>query len=120
MERKSDAFSIAERIRGLIGGQDQGLLEATARRLGVGEVSLRISLDDQDPHPTFEVLTALVREYGVDPTWLIIGDYDVVSQRIAIETEAQYAASELARVMSQAPSAPPPATADSPNLRLEA
>lgn len=123
MEHESEAREIAFRIRGLIAGQDQGLIEATARRLGVTELSLRISIDDDEPHPTFEVLTALIREYGVDPTWLITGGYDVVSHRIAVDAEARYAAMELARVMSKTPNGASPAVSEAPpsqHLRLEA
>src|SRR6185437_12749175 len=83
----SDAFNseqIAARLRGLIGGQDRGQLEATALRLGVSEVSLRMSIDEHAPHPTLAVLSAVVREYGVDPSWLIYGEYDVAVHRHAL------------------------------------
>src|ERR1043166_9833456 len=81
MKPNIDRHAIAARIRGLIGGQDHGIIERTARRLEISEVTLRISTDELDPHPTLEVLDALVREYGVDPTWLMTGDYDAASHR---------------------------------------
>ena len=53
----------------------------TARRLRVDEVSLRMSVDDLAPYPTVDVIAAVVREYGVDPTWLLTGEYDAGSHR---------------------------------------
>ena len=44
-----DRAGIAERLRGLIGGQNEGDLGAIARRLGVDELSLRLSVDDLSP-----------------------------------------------------------------------
>jgi hypothetical protein len=75
---------IAERLRALI-GQDQGDFAASAERLRVEELSLRMSVDHISPHPTIEVILAVVREYGVDPTWLLTGKYDSSSHRAAIE-----------------------------------
>jgi hypothetical protein len=69
-----DRHGIATRIRELTGGKDRDL-PGTAIRLGVAEPSLRMSIDDLSPHPTIEVLAAIVRVYGVDPNWLIYGEY---------------------------------------------
>jgi hypothetical protein len=83
-----DRTAIAQRLRGLIAGQDNGDLAKTAARLGVEEVSLRMSVDDLSPHPTVEVLAAVIREYGVDPHWLLTGDYDPSRHRTALENDA--------------------------------
>lgn len=72
--------AIAARIRGLLGGQDASLSDA-AKRLKVDEVSLRMSVDTLAPYPTVDVIAAVVREYGVDPTWLLTGDYDAATHR---------------------------------------
>ena len=80
-----DRAGIAERIRGLVGGQDQGDVGATAERLRVEELSLRMSIDPLSPHPTMEVIMAIIREYGVDPAWLMTGQYQSSSHRAAIE-----------------------------------
>ena len=82
-----DRAGIGERLRGLLGGQDCGDLAATARRLGVEELSLRMSVDELSPHPTMEVILAMVREYGVDPAWLLTGEYHSSSHRAAMEGE---------------------------------
>src|ERR1700682_3073149 len=84
-------FEVAARLRGLLSGQDAGVVGATANRLGLSEIALRMSLDKIDPHPTFEVLMAVVREYAVDPTWLVSGEYDVETHRRALEDDATIA-----------------------------
>ena len=59
-----------------------------ARRLAVGEIALRTALDEVAPVLTPEVVAAVVREYGVDPTWLLTGDYDSQTHRMALEADA--------------------------------
>ena len=44
-----------------------------------------MSIDPDSPHPTVEVLAAVIGEYGVDPTWLLTGVYDSRTHRDAIE-----------------------------------
>jgi hypothetical protein len=80
-----DRAGIAERLRGLIGGQHDDDVAGTAGRLRVEELSLRMSIDPLSPHPTMEVVMAVIREYGVDPTWLLTGEYHSSSHRVAIE-----------------------------------
>lgn len=77
--------AIASRLRGLIAGQDAGDLGATARRLGVDEVSLRMSVDADSPYPTVDVLLATIATYGVDPSYLLTGVYDADLHRRAME-----------------------------------
>ena len=72
--------AIASRIRGLMGGEELSMSDA-ARRLRVDELSLRMSVDDLAPYPTVDVIAAVVREYGVDPTWLLTGEYDSATHR---------------------------------------
>ena len=94
-----DPGAIAARIRGLIGGQDRGLLAAAAQRLLVTEVALRISVDELEPHPALDVLAALVRVYGVDPTWLLTGEYDAATHRAALDDENE-SGSSLAQLIA--------------------
>ena len=116
MELGTDPHAIAARIRGLIGGQDQGIIERTARRLGVPAMSLRMSVDDDEPTPTIDVLNAMVRVYGVDPTWLITGEYDAASHRIAVESESRRSEVEIARLVSRIPSGSTPPAGTGPTL----
>jgi hypothetical protein len=101
---------IAERLRGLIAGQDSGDLAVTARRLGVDEVSLRISIDELSPYPTVDVIAAIVNHYGVDPGYLISGRYDGrLHQKVLDEpAAAKEAVRKLAEDDATAPHTEPP------------
>lgn len=87
-----DRLGIADRLRGLVGGQDNGDLGETAARLGLEELSLRMSIDEISPHPTVEVLAAVIRVYGVDPTWLLTGVYDASTHRNSMDATESIAA----------------------------
>lgn len=78
--RDDSKAAIAGRILGLLGGQECSISDA-AVRLKVDEVSLRISIDDLAPYPTVDVISAIVRVYGVDPSWLLTGEYDSATHR---------------------------------------
>jgi hypothetical protein len=65
---------IAERIRMLIDGQNGGDIAAAALRCNIAEWELRSACGDA-PHPTVDVLAAVVVGYGVDPSWLLSGGY---------------------------------------------
>jgi hypothetical protein len=92
-----DRIAIAARIRGLIAGQDDGDPAACAHRLHVDEVGFRMSIDDLAPNPTIEVVAAIVSAYGVDPNWLLTGDYDTATHRGILEGDesVQQAVSRL-------------------------
>jgi hypothetical protein len=98
------------------------MIEATARRLNVSEVALRISIDEIEPHPALEVLIAVVRHHGVDPTWLVTGQYDATSHRAAISDEASRSNTVVAELLAKRMAAPIDGmlTPERGNLRLEA
>ncbi len=107
-----DRIGIAARLRGLIGGQEQGDLGAVAARLGVDEISLRMSIDPLAPYPTLDVLSAVATAYGVDPTWLVTGEYNPATHR-AMETQPDRAMEGMREMMNasqqERPADPPPA-----------
>jgi hypothetical protein len=83
----SDRRSVAARVRSLLehgGGDDPA---AIARHLRVDELELRMSIDTDSPRPTMDVLLAVIREYAVDPTWLLTGDYDLGTHRRTVESD---------------------------------
>lgn len=82
---ESDRRSLAERIRCLISATDGGRLDAVAVRLGVDEPSLRLAIDDTAPHASLELLLAVIDHYGVDPSWLITGEYRSGTHAEALE-----------------------------------
>ena len=76
-----DRGAVAQRIRELVADPNGDYIDVLADRLGVPEEELRTSIEGEQPHPTAEVLAAVVREYGVDPSWLLTGDYDAATHR---------------------------------------
>jgi hypothetical protein len=81
----SDRFSVAARVRTLVDHQDDNDAGAIARRLRVDELEFRMTIDVESPRPTMDVLLAIIREYAVDPTWLLTGDYDSSTHRRAVD-----------------------------------
>jgi hypothetical protein len=54
----------------------------------VAERDLRQRLESSSALETLEMLTSIVRTYGLDPTWVITGIYDPSTHRIALEETA--------------------------------
>jgi hypothetical protein len=81
----SDRFSVAARVRTLVDHDEDSDPGEIARRLRVDELELRMTIDAESPRPTMDVLLAVIREYAVDPTWLLTGDYDSSTHRRAVD-----------------------------------
>jgi hypothetical protein len=99
MQLPLDTRAIAGRIREMIGPQHLDRLAETAERLGVPESALRLSVDRESPHPTLDVLAAIVRLYSVDPSWLVYGEYDERSLRRALDAGDGLSASDLIQLV---------------------
>ena len=97
-----DRAGIAHRLRELLLADKSKDLGQIAAHLGLEEVSLRMSIDEDSPHPTVEVLATVIREYGIDPTWLLTGEYSSSTHRSAMESDAMITA-ELRRQVSERP-----------------
>lgn len=80
-----DRHGVAERIRALVSSGDS--LASVAARLGVATNVLATAIDDAVPYPTVALLDAIVRVFGVDPSWLVTGRYDSATHRRALEDE---------------------------------
>jgi hypothetical protein len=83
----SDRRSVAARVRSLIDHEGTGDRAAIARHLRVDELELRMTIDTDSPRPTMDVLLAVIREYGVDPTWILTGEYDSGTHRRTMESD---------------------------------
>jgi hypothetical protein len=46
-----------------------------------------MTIDVESPRPTMDVLLAVIREYAVDPTWILTGDYDSATHRRTMSTD---------------------------------
>ena len=96
-----DRIAIAARIRSLLAGQDGGDPAVCAHRLNVDELGLRMSIDELAPNPTINVIIAIVTAYGVDPTWLLTGEYDSATHRAVLE-ESEPVERAVSRLMMPA------------------
>ena len=81
--------AIAERVRGVVSRQLGVEVNAVAATLDVSEASFRHLIEDRD-RPIdvaflMDVLAAMVRVLGLDPKWLLTGDYDSRTHRRALE-----------------------------------
>lgn len=72
-----------------------------------------MSIDDLDPHPVFEVMVSGVQVYGVDPTWLVCGEYDSTRHRQALEDDAA-----IARVLAEFVARPVERPRSTPSLPI--
>ena len=94
----SNRHEIADRLRRLFAKDFGGDVRRIARALKLDEVELRMSLDDIAPYPTLNVLSVAVEYYGVDPTWLITGEYDQDTHWLALEGGRRMAEETLSRL----------------------
>ncbi len=84
-----DRLEIAARLRALLApALASNRLRSIAARLQVSPQALRASIDHGDPHPSSAVVLAVVQLYGVDPTWLVTGEYNSATHREALEDPA--------------------------------
>jgi hypothetical protein len=94
-----DVRAISDRVRILI-GDDTISRTDLARRLRVSESAVRAAIDQTSPHPTLDLLAAIVREYGVDPSWLVFGEYDAAIHRASLEAASRFTARDLVDLAS--------------------
>lgn len=78
-----DHVSLAARVQGLLHARFKGDVAAAAQQLEVDEQELRAVVEGTD-QPHLGVLSALIREYGIDPCWLLTGEYDYDLHRRAL------------------------------------
>ena len=83
---------IAARVRAIVVGRYDTDLRVAAAELGVVEFDLRTLTELHAPplsHDALaDLLTGIVRHFGIDPAWLVTGRYDVSSHAEAEEVKA--------------------------------
>lgn len=81
--------AIAERLRGVLARQPGQALNDLAVMLGVPPDAFRRLVEDEgariDTLFLIDVVAALVREFAVDPKWLLVGQYDSTTHRSALQ-----------------------------------
>jgi hypothetical protein len=83
---------IAARVGAIVVGRYDADLRAAAVELGVVEFDLRTLIELRAPplpHGALaDLLTGIVRHFGIDPAWLVTGRYDLASHAEAEEVRA--------------------------------
>jgi hypothetical protein len=95
----TDSASVAARLRSLIGWPVRASVADIALLLDVSEVELRRSIDETAPQPMLDVIIAAVRYYGVDPTWLMTGEYDLAQHRKVVADDDPLSTAEIANLI---------------------
>jgi hypothetical protein len=103
-----DWRAVAERIRVLIDASSEPDLSTAAQQLGVSESQLREAVSGRSRFGSVRVLAAVVRVYGLDPSWLIRGEYDGATHRTALEGDRAEIDLLLKRLVREAGRPPEP------------
>lgn len=82
-----DPKELASRVQGLLQARFKGDLLSAAGALEVEAEELRRIVEDEAENPRLDVLSALVRFFGVDPCWLVTGEYDWRAHLRTLEAE---------------------------------
>jgi hypothetical protein len=94
-----DPSEVAARLRAVVQLDDQEDVSAVARRLVVDEHVLRDSLR-ASPRLDVGTLAAVVREFGIDPSWLLTGEYDSTTHHLALDDDKTQSASAVIRFIT--------------------
>jgi hypothetical protein len=100
-----DWAGVLDRIKGLVSMSDQAQQQSAATLLGVDERHLRAAVKQESRLSTLKVVAAVVRVYGLDPTWILTGNYDAATHRIALQGDSATIDQLLSRLVT-APSRP--------------
>jgi hypothetical protein len=103
-----DWAGVFDRIKGLVNVSDQAQQQTTATLLGVDERHLRAAINNESRLSTLKFVGAVVRVYGLDPTWILTGNYDGATHRIALHGDSAAIDDLLSRIATKPsrPSAP--------------
>jgi len=102
----SNRFAVADRIRAVLALSDPSNLPVTARWLNVSDAALRAAIDPRWPEQTLDLLASIVQRQGVDPTFLITGDYNPTTHRAALENDREFIERLLIRIAAGATDSP--------------
>jgi hypothetical protein len=102
-----DWAGISERVRGLVRMEEYGV-EVASAKLGLQPDVIHAGVNGVSRSATLRVVEAVVRVYGLDPTWIITGQYDSATHRTAMQAKPAELMVILKRLVSQAARDPEP------------
>lgn len=101
-----DWRGVAERIQGLMRVEDEHELLVAAERMGIEARYLRESLEGTSRLSAIRVVNAVVRTYGLDPAWVLTGQYDAATHKVALRQDAEEIDREIRRLVSSGGASP--------------
>ena len=99
----ADWEAIAQRIKGLVSMSDRAKLASAAARLDVDLEDLEGAIKAESPTAILRVVAAMVRVYGLDPSWLITGRYDAVTHRMGTRRDPAAVEELLRQLVGNSP-----------------
>lgn len=106
-----DWGAVSARINGLVSVGGEIDFPRVAQRIGVSEQQLRDAVNDRSRIASLYVLGAIVRTFGLDPSWALTGVYDSDTHRAALAGDRAEIDELLKRLVSEhgrQPSRPTP------------
>ena len=97
--RGIDWAQVAHRIHGLVGAGVSGNALDDTMRVRIEERVLHQRLRKESLDSVIRLLTSIVRIYGLDPTWVVTGNFDPTTHRIALEGTQQETRSIVERLV---------------------
>jgi DNA-binding Lrp family transcriptional regulator len=98
---------ISSRVRSILAGPYEADLRKAAAELGIAEPDLRTLIELRVPPLRADVLvdllTKVVRRFGVDPAWLVTGRYDLWSHTEAegLQADARGLRDQIERLLKE-------------------
>lgn len=80
---------------------DPAAFEIAARRLGIDKDLLRESVAGRSRSATMRVIESVIRVYGLDPTWVLMGKYDPATHRAAVQAKEDEVKALVRRLVSE-------------------
>jgi hypothetical protein len=80
-----DWEQVSSRIKDVLNLGDADDLRRAAARLDVRALQVEEAIDRRSRLATLKVAAAIVREHGIDPSWLLTGTYDAATHRVGLQ-----------------------------------
>jgi hypothetical protein len=101
-----DWRAVSDRVRIVTGVPDRNDLRDAARQLSVSEAQLRDAVTGRFRLGWQKVLSAVVRQHGIDPSWILTGRYDGTTHTASLEGDRVEVELLMKRLVAEAISAP--------------
>ena len=95
-----DWHEVSNRINGLLKLGDAEDMRRASERLGVRQSHIEETIGRHSRLSTLKVAAAMVRVYGIDPSWLLTGTYDATTHKVGLRKVAEEIEVVLRKLLS--------------------